>query len=72
MMTWFAVRIAGRPDLITTAMPDRRLSAALFRDDCSSSGWIIWEAIQRLGHGGDVEAETLDRLPRSAGGEVNR
>lgn len=61
VMTWFAVRIADEPadDLHHYGHAKIESVAALFETGLLflASGWIIWEAIQRLlGHGGDVEA----------------
>ncbi len=61
VMTWFAVRIADEPadDLHHYGHAKIESVAALFETGLLfvASGWIIWEAVQRLlGHGGDVEA----------------
>lgn len=61
VMTWFAVRIADEPadELHHYGHAKIESVAALFETGLLflASGWIIWEAIQRLiGHGGEVEA----------------
>ncbi|MCE1236411.1 MAG: cation-efflux pump [Hyphomicrobiales bacterium] len=61
VMTWFAVRIADEPadDLHHYGHAKIESVAALVETGLLfvASGWIIWEAVQRLlGHGGDVEA----------------
>jgi cation diffusion facilitator family transporter len=60
VMTWFAVRIADEPadDLHHYGHAKIESVAALVETGLLfvASGWIIWEAVQRiLGHGGDVE-----------------
>ena len=61
VMTWFAVRIADEPadDLHHYGHAKIESVAALVETGLLfvASGWIVWEAAQRLlGHGGEVEA----------------
>jgi cation diffusion facilitator family transporter len=60
VMTYFAVKIADRPadDVHHYGHAKVESVAALFETGLLfvASGWIVWEAVQRLqGHGGDVE-----------------
>lgn len=64
VMTWFAVRIADEPadDLHHYGHAKIESVAALFETGLLflASGWIIWEAAQRLlGHGGEVEVSLV-------------